>query len=421
MALDTFFNPRSMAVIGVSSNPQKIGRVVFDTLLNTGKRVYPVNPNAQLVSGVKCYPSLTDVIREKGRVDVIVVAVPADVTVQVMEEAGRQGITHAVIVSAGFKEVGNLVADKKLVDICAKYKIQVIGPNCLGILDSYSGFDAVFLPPDRLKRPKKGGISFITQSGATGSVVLDKIGAIGVSKFISYGNALNLNETDYLEYLGRDRTTKIICIYLETVKDGRRFMNVVSKIKKPIVVLKGGKTREGGSATLSHTGSLAGDAEIYSGVFKQLGMIEVGGIEQMIDVLSVLSSKIKGKTIGVVTNGGGYGILSVDDLIAAGLDFKGPFIDLFGDATSEGYRKAIKAMKTDIILCNILFQTPLIDESIIDVLVQASKKKNIVTVCTGSEYTQHMKQILSSHGVCVIDTPEEAVDAMRLVLKNERY
>ncbi len=415
MTLDVFFNPKTIAVIGVSSNPQKIGRVVFDTLLAARKKVYPINPNAQLISGVKCYPSIAEV----GKVDLVIVAVPVPETLKVMEEVGKAGIKHAVIITAGFKEVGNIEADKQLSAICAKYNINVIGPNCLGILDTYSGVDAVFLPPARLKRPKQGGISFLTQSGATGSVILDRIGALGVSKFISYGNALNLNECDYLEYLGTDRTTKIICIYIEGVKDGKRFLKVCSKIKKPIVVLKGGKTKEGSKATLSHTGSLAGDAVIYSGVFKQLGMIEVNGIEQIIDVLEIVNAGIKGKTIGIITNGGGYGILSVDDLVAAGLDFRGPVVDLLGDATSEGYRKAIANMKTDIILCNVLFQTPLIDETITDVLVQASKKKNIVVVSTGSAYTSAMKQKLTEQGVCVIDTPEEAVDALKSVLKNE--
>jgi acyl-CoA synthetase (NDP forming) len=416
MNLDTFFNPKTVAVIGVSSNPQKIGRVVFDTLLSAGKKVYPVNPNAQIVSGVKCYASIHDVVKEIGKIDVVVIAVPVEQTLQVMEESGKSGIKNAVIITAGFKEVGNVDADNKLTEICKRHKINVIGPNCLGILNTYSGFDAIFLPPNRLKRPKNGGISFLTQSGATGSVILDRIGQLGVSKFISYGNALNLNECDYLEYLGKDKTTKIICIYLEAVKDGKRFLKVVSKIKKPIVVLKGGKTKEGSKATLSHTGSLAGDAEIYSGVFKQLGIIEVYGIEQMIDVLAVLNAGIRGKSIGIVTNGGGYGILSVDDLVGAGLDFRGPVMDLFGDATTEGYRKAIANMKTDIVMCNALFQTPLIDEKIIDVLSLASKKKKIVVVSTGSEYSLEMKRRLIERGVCVIDTPEEAVDALRLVL-----
>jgi acyl-CoA synthetase (NDP forming) len=411
--MDQFFNPKTIAVIGVSSNPQKIGRVVFDILLQAGKKVYPVNPNAKIISGMRCYSSIAEI----GKVDLVVIAVPVAETLHVMEEVGRAGIKHAVVITAGFKEVGNFDADKKLMDICAKYKIDVIGPNCLGILNTYSGVDCVFLPPSRLTRPKKGGISFLTQSGATGSVILDRINTLGVSKFISYGNALNLNECDYLEYLGKDKTTKIICVYIEAVKDGKRFLKVCSKIKKPIVILKGGKTQEGSKAALSHTGSLAGDAAIYSGIFKQLDFIEVNGIEQMIDVLEILNTGIRGKTVGVVTNGGGYGILSVDDLVAAGLDFRGPVVDLFGDATTEGYRKAINLMKTDIVLCNVLFQTPLIDESIIDVLVKASKRKNIIVVSTGSAYTQAMKHKLQEKGVCVIDTPEEAVSALQLVLR----
>ncbi len=415
MNLDKFFNPKTIAVIGVSSNERKIGRVVYDTLLQARKQVYAVNPNAELISGTKCYPNLSEV----GKVDLIVVAVPVKETLKVMEEAGKLGIKNAVLITAGFKEVGNNKDDKELENICSKYQINIIGPNCLGILDSYSGVDCVFLPPNKLKRPEKGGISFITQSGATGSAILDVLGDIGVSKFISYGNALNLNECDYLEYLGKDKSTKIICMYIEGVKDGKRFLKVCKNIRKPIVVLKGGKTNEGKKATLSHTGSLAGDEVIYSGIFKQLGLYEVNGIREMIGVLKLLKSKMTGDTIGVITNGGGYGILSVDHLVNAGLHFNSKLVDLFGDASTEGYKKAINAMREDIILCNVLFQTPLVDEGMIDVLAKASKYKNIVVVSTGSEYTDKIKHILAGKNVCVFDTPEEAVDALRIVIKHE--
>lgn len=413
MNLDAFFNPRTIAVVGVSSNPSKVGRVIFDNLLHAKKNVYPINPNLEYVNGAKCYRSLT----ELGKVDVIFICVPVDPTLQVMEEAGKLGIRNAVIITSGFKEVGNYEADKKLEHMAKKYKINVIGPNCLGIMNMQADMDAIFLPESRLSRPKKGGISFITQSGATGSVILDVIGSMGISKFISYGNALNLNECDYLEYLAKDKTTDIICVYVEGVKDGKRFLDVCRKIKKPIVIMKGGKTAQGSKAALSHTGSLAGDAAIYSGVFKQLGLLEVDGIREMINILQILKSKIKGRSVGVVTNGGGYGILSVDDLVTMGLDFKGPVVDLFGDASPEGYKRAINAMKTDIILCNVLFQTPLIDESIIDILAEAHKKKYILVVTTGSSYVQDMKQKLAEKGIPVFDTPEEAVDALRLVIQ----
>jgi len=415
--METFFNPKTIAVIGVSSKPNKIGRMVFDTLLAKKKKAYPINPNLELVSGIKCYPSLTELMKDVKKIDVIVVAVPVEPTVEVMEEAGKLGIKRAIIVSAGFKEVGNYEADKKLEDICKKHNIKVIGPNCLGILDTYTNFDCVFNPPDRLERPKKGGITFLTQSGATGAVILDRISSLGVSKFISYGNAMNLNESDFLEYLDKDRTTKIICIYIEGVKDGKRFLKVCSKIKKPIVVLKGGKTTEGSKAAISHTGSLAGDAVIYSGIFKQLNIIEVDGVEQMISVLNLLNSDIKGKTVGVITNGGGYGIISVDHLLKSNIEFKGPVVDLLGGSTSEGYRDAINNMKTDIILCNLLFQTPLLDDAIIKVLIDLSKKRNIIVISTGSKYTEDRVNILKEKGVCVINTPEKAVDALRLILK----
>jgi len=180
--------------------------------------------------------------------------------------------------------------------------------------------------------------------------------------------------------------------------------------------LKGGKTPAGKLATVSHTGSLAGDDVVYSGILKQLNIIEVNGIREMIGALKLLRANIKGNSIGVITNGGGYGILSVDNIVSSGLKFSSKLVDLFGDASTEGYRKAIDAMKEDIILCNVLFQTPLVDEKIIEVIAKASKKKNLVVVSTGSEYSEHLKYLLALHGVCVFDTPEEAVDALRLVI-----
>src|SRR3989344_1429093 len=255
---------------------------------------------------------------------------PTAIALNALEECGKKKIKQVVMITAGFGEIGNHKAEEQLKKICAKYKIRLIGPNCLGLLNNHAGVDTLFLPASRLVRPKDGKISFITQSGATGSTVLDLMAKenYGFAKFVSYGNATDVNEADLIEYLGNDPLTQVICLYVGSIKDGRRFLQVAQKVakKKPIIALKGGTTNAGAKAALSHTASLAGSFEVFKGAMKQAGVVLAETLEDLFNYAKILEKSFapKGKNVQIITNGGGFGILAADYLSKMGLGLEEP-------------------------------------------------------------------------------------------------
>ncbi|MBW3017640.1 CoA-binding protein [Candidatus Woesearchaeota archaeon] len=449
MNMDLFFKADKIAIIGASREDGKVGNVIFKNFLEGfDKEVYPVNPNADEVLGYKCYKSVRDI---PGKLELAIICIPAKFVPGAVVDCGKKGIRNVIIISAGFKEVGNDKLEKELLNALTKYKIDCIGPNCLGVYASRGHIDTLFLPKDRLKRPKEGCISFVSQSGASGSAVLDLAAAerFGFAKFVSYGNAINVDESDLIEYLGNDPDTKVICLYVEGVKDGKKFLETCKKVasKKPIIAIKGGITEAGKKAALSHTGSLAASAEVYFGAFKQAGIITAHTLEEVFDFMKIFE-KIdlmpKGGNIQVITNGGGFGILCSDAIAGLGLDMaemsaavkrslkkklppiavaENP-IDLLGDATTERYRLAfdacMKDKNVDIILAVVLSQTPLIEEEIItDVLKEFNekKKKPIVTITTGSEFSERLKQDIEDSGLPCFRFPFNAVRAIKVLLE----
>lgn len=448
MSLDKFFNANSVAIIGVSRDPNKVGHVIFRNFVDGGYsgKVFVVNPNAENILNHHAYASVLDI---QENVDLAIIAVPAEVVPKVLEECGKRRVQHIIIDSAGFKEVGNYKLENKLETVIKKYKLRAIGPNALGVFDAYSKIDSLFLPRFRMSRPKEGVISFVCQSGAVGSSVVDLATAegYGFAKFISYGNAVDVDESDLIEYLGNDDKTKVICLYIEAVKDGRRFLEVCKKVskKKPIIAIKGGVTEAGAKATLSHTGSLAGSAEVYFGAFKQAGIIRAENLEDMFDFAKILEKCIrpKGGRVQIITNGGGYGILATDAMAKNGVELAElsketkkelrkqlpPIInienplDLVGDATSGRYKLCIDAcMKdknVDVMVIIVLVQTPLIATDIVDVLIEANdlKKKPIVVVSAGGEYTEVMRKNLEQNGIPTYTYPEDAVRSVQQLVK----
>ena len=434
--MKNFFNPKSIAVIGVSSDKKKIGRIIFDQLVKEFK-TYPINPKKKKIAGKNTYASVSQI---KEKVDLAFIAVPAKFVIQAVEDCGKKGIRNVVIVSSGFKEVGNNALEVTLLNTLTRYKIKCVGPNCLGIFDAHSKLDSLFLPVSKLPRPKKGSISFITQSGAIGSAVLDLLAYedFGFSKFISYGNATNVSETDYLEFLGKDKNTKIICMYIEAIKDGKKFLKVAKKIKKPIIVIKGGKSERGNKATMSHTGSLAGAWQVYQGAFKQAGVILADNVEQMFHIAKLFEKlpKPKGNKVQVITNGGGYGIVVTDTLVTSKIPMAkmgkqsihyltahvpkiaivGNPLDLTGGATNKQYnlslRTAFTDHKVDIILLVLLHQTPSIDEKMVSI-VNKYKKKPLLVVSTGGKQTEALSRKIESNGTPVFRFPEQAVYALK--------
>ena len=439
--LSAFFKAENIALIGASHEPNKIGNVLMKNLLKN-KTVFPVNPNADVIMNRHSFKSVLEI---EDKIDLAIIAVKAEFVPEVVEQCGKKKIKNVIIISSGFSEIGNEKLNEQLRLKLEKYNIKCIGPNCLGIYDSYSELDAIFLTPQRLKRPIQGKISFVSQSGALGGAMLDNMAEkrMGISKFISYGNALNLNECDYLEYLMNDENTGVVCLYVEQIKDGKRFLEVAKKLtkSKPLIVFKGGVTEAGNKAALSHTGSLAGDSKIYEGVFKQVGAIQVENLEDLFSVANLFEkfgNLKKGVKIQTITNGGGYGIICTDQIAKNNLKLAefssktreklkkelpaiiniGNPIDLMGDVTNERYKIVLNACledsNIDIILLVVLYQTPLINEDIVDVILEAyeKNKKPIVVVIPKSSESS-VTDSLSEKGVVLFEFPENAIRVLK--------
>lgn len=442
--LEYIFSAKSVAVIGASRNPGKIGYVTLENFVKGGYKgkLFAVNPSAESILNVKCYPTLSAI---KEKVELAVITIPGEFVPKTIEECGKKGVKACVIISAGFSEVGNHDLTRKLQAAMDKYPhMPCIGPNCLGVMDVKTGIDTLFLPRYRLMRPKKGKISFISQSGALGSAILDWAGSkdYGIAKFVSYGNAMNTDEADLLEYFAQDNETKVICVYLEGVRHGEKFFKVAKKVseKKPVIIIKGGMSEAGSKATASHTGSLAGSAKVFEAVVKQTGLIRADSMRQVFDYARVLSSEPtpKGNRTQIITNGGGYGVLTADALenssltlaemsaesrkpiIAASPSYaviKNP-MDLTGDADNNRFMVAVEnAMKdenVDSIILILLFQVPTLDSDIIEGLsgLLTKRKKPIVVVSAGGEYAKMHMKLLEKEGIQTFEEPIDAANAM---------
>ncbi len=441
--LDYFFQPKSVAVIGASRNPKKVGHVILRNFIE-GKfagKIYPINPNTDEMFGLRAYPSVKGV---PGRVDLAVICIPAPIVPRALDECGRKGVKAVIIISGGFKEIGNTELEEDCLRIIRKYGMRAIGPNCIGIFDPYSEVDTFFLPRYKLERPGEGSIAFISQSGALGSVVLDWMAMKNykISKFVSYGNATDVDEAELIEYLANDPKTSVICAYFEGVKQGRKFYDIARKVskKKPIIVLKGGITTEGSSAVSSHTGSLAGKHEIFHAAMEQSGIITAGNLEELFDFARLFATqpKPKGNRVQVITDGGGFGVLATDWIIGNGLKLakmdnkttsalkkkypphvviKNP-LDLTGDATVERYRLAMEAAaadsNVDMIAVITLFQIPTLTAEITDVVSAVAGKcsKPMVVIAAGGRFTEVLKKSIEDFGTPTFSYPEKAAKAL---------
>ena len=446
-SLDKFFNPKAVAVIGASKQRGKVGFSILEALKDGYKgEIYPVNPHEQEIMFLKVYKSLLEI---KGAVDLAVIAVPKEVVPKVLKECVKKKVEAVVIVASGYSEVGDKKAEEELLKIIKGSKTRIIGTNCLGVFDGYSQVDTLFLPESKLRRPKEGGISFVSQSGAFGSTLLDLIAdqKIGISKFISYGNQVDLKDVDFLKYLGEDEKTKVVVMYMEGVSDGRKFMGIASGVaaKKPVIIFKAGKTSKGSAAAASHTGALAGSYDVYKAAFRQSGIIEAGTIEDIFDFAKALEKQPlpKGNRIAVVTNGGGFGVITSDSIVEDKMELaefseenkellkkilpeygnvRNP-LDLVGDADQERYRGAlevlIKDKNVDGIIIISLFQTVSLQPGVIDVILETKKKTNkpIVVCATGGEFTRRCLADLEDKGIPTYITPERAVKAMGALVR----
>jgi acetyl coenzyme A synthetase (ADP forming)-like protein len=312
-SISSLLTVKSIAVVGASPEPNKVGYSIVRNLLTFPGALYPVNPKHEMIIGRKTYPTLGSIPEP---VDIAVVAVPARTVPQIVEEAGRKGIPLVIIISSGFRESGaeGKKLEEQVLAIANRYGIRIMGPNCLGLMLPLQGVNTTFDPVS----PRPGKIAFISQSGAIISTIVDWSlpEEIGFSAVISVGNQADLTFEDFIQYAGADPNTKAIILYIEQIHDGKRFMDMVRTITpvKPIVAIKSGSSKIGQKAASSHTGSLAGSNEVYLAAFRQMGVIPVQSIREAFQAAELLSSEgyPKGVRAVVISNAGGFAVLSSD-------------------------------------------------------------------------------------------------------------
>lgn len=373
--LEAIFSPASVAVVGASTVPGKVGHDLFANILRGGYTgtLFPVNPKARSVLSVKAYPSLMDI---PDPVDLAILVVPPHTALNVVDEAARKGVKGIVVVSAGFREVGpeGRAMEEAITARCREAGIRLVGPNCLGVINPHPSVRMNASFSNRM--PAFGHISFISQSGALCTSVLDFAAErdFGFSKFISIGNKADVDELDLLRYLHQDEDTQVIMIYLEELRRGPEFIQEVKGITSgdrptPVLVIKSGRTVAGARAAASHTGSLAGSEAVYDAIFKQAGMIRVDSIEELFNFAGAFAGKKTppGNKVAIVTNAGGPGIVATDMTVSSGLELArfhdetvealqshlpatanihNP-VDVIGDATQERYEKALESVIKD--------------------------------------------------------------------------
>ncbi len=370
--LEEFFSPKSVAEIGASTSPEKLGYAVLENLVEGGYvkvgKIYPINPKADQILGQKAYPSVLDV---PGEIDLAVVVIPYKFVPAILEECGKKQIPAVVVISAGFREAGmeGLERELELVEIAKKYKIRLIGPNCLGIIDTFTPVNASF----SAGTPPKGPMAFMSQSGALGTAILDwaQAGRLGLAKFVSLGNKADVSEIDLLEAWADDPDTNVILMYSEGLPNGQQFIKVAREVtkKKPVVAIKSGVTKSGSRAVSSHTGSLAGSEQAYQAAFQQAGVLRANDMAAMFDMALALGYQpiLKDDRIAIITNAGGPGILATDALERSGMNLArleietiqaleqylpdaasaaNP-VDVLGDARGDRYKFALETVAKD--------------------------------------------------------------------------
>ena len=424
--MDLFFNAKSVALIGASPEPGKIGNSVMESLAkhDYNGKVYPVNAKGYPeIMGVKAYKNLLDI---KDPIDVVIVTVDLKFVPDLLAECGKKNIHNMVIISGGGKELGGERAaiEKRIQDLSRELNVRIIGPNCIGIFNGENRLDCAFQGHLRMIRPRQGNVAFLSQSGTVGIAFMETADAFGLSKMISYGNRSDVDEADMIHYLAQDPDTNVIGLYVEGLGDGRKFMNsaknVIKEYQKPIVVFKNGRSTKGAKQAASHTGSLGGSFAVISGAFEQTGIISVDSYEELTSALKALTWQPvpKGNKIAMVTNGAGPIIAAIDNFERLNLElaqlsdqtmksFKehypatyviGNPCDVTGSASADDYRFAIQAFlddpNVDIVMPWFVFQDDPLEEKIVDILgdLQKQKKKPILVGAMGGPFTEKISK-----------------------------
>jgi len=442
--LEAFFEPKSVAVIGASSNPNKLGHAVVKNLIDGGYsdqgKVFPINLDDDEILGHKAYPSVMEVPEP---VDLAIIVIPYPYVPDALRECGKKEIPAAIVISAGFREAGmeGLERERELIDISKEYGIRLVGPNCLGIIDTFTPINATFAAGT----PPSGPMAFMSQSGALGTAVLDiaLAGRLGLSKFVSLGNKADVSENDLLQAWKNDENTRVIMIYSEGMPEGQEFINVARNVtrEKPVVAIKSGVTQSGSRAVSSHTGSLAGSEQAYQAAFRQAGVLRAESMQALFDMAFAIGyqPELQGDRIAIVTNAGGPGILATDALERANLvmaelenetikaleeqlpdaaSAANP-VDVLGDARSDRYRFALQAVSQDPNVDGLLVVlTPQAMTEIeataeaVGILAQETDKP-VIACFMGEAEVESGIDILTKHDVPNYPFPERAAMALR--------
>ncbi len=450
-------DPHTVSLIGASDKEGSVGKTIMENLLSSRspqshqsskeRKIFPVNPNREKVFDLDCYSSMGEVPE---KVDLAVIATPAKTVPGIVEECGEAGVEGAIIISSGFREVGQegKELEEQIKVTRKRYGIRIIGPNCLGVIRPSVGLNASFLKAD----PRQGKIAFVSQSGAMGSAMLDWAidRHIGFSMFASLGSMIDIDFGDLIDLLGDDYHTRSIIIYMEGVGNAKKFMSASRGFarNKPIVVLKAGRYSESSQAAVSHTGSMAGDDDVYRAAFRRTGVVRVNEIADLFNAAEVLDSKHipKGPNLAIITNAGGPGILATDTLIELGGQLaklsdktlskidsilpphwsKRNPVDVLGDAGVDRYVKAVNACLEDRNVNGIMaIYTPQgaaspeeLAKALADIAIKT--RRPVITVLMGGEDVQKASKIISQHNLPVFEKPEEAVKAYQYMYKYSR-
>jgi len=461
--IKSFFEPRSIAVAGVSTDPDKLGSIIFTNLIENYRKgllkaqVYALNPAHNKIGDQPCYPSVGALPEVP---ELMIVAVPESQTIPLISEASNSGVQAAVIITGGYAEAGRGDVEKKIGKIAARHGMRVLGPNTIGLVDTSSGVDSLFLRPTKnlpdgsqivsMLNPLPGGVAIITQSGHLGEIVSEELAAngVGIRALVGTGNQLDVSIEDVTQYFADDPNTRVIVAYLEGLRDGRQFMRVAALAtrKKPIVVLKVGKTEVGARAALTHTASLVGDYEVYRAAFSHAGVVEAHGLQELVDSAISLSMlpRVKGKRLAIVTNAGGVGAIAADEAEESGLKVEplgdeavralrsefagagfisnaslGNPIDLTASVTTDEFVKVTDQIlalpEIDLVVLLPTHHAPGITADIagrLSVAVKKARKPVAVGVIGSSPLAGRIHGEFLSNGIPSFPTPERAVRAL---------
>jgi acetyltransferase len=452
-SLDPLFRPESIAVIGASRNPGTIGYQIVDNLIRHGFQgvVYPVNPKATAIHSVRSYPRVGDI---PGTVDLAVVVVPKEGVLEVVEECGEKGVEAVVVISAGFKEVGGegLAREEALLEVVQRYEMRLVGPNCMGLMNTSADvrMNATFAPT----MPPAGATSFLSQSGAMGVTILDYASeyGVGIHQFVSVGNKPDVSGNDLIEYWEDDPGTRVILMYLESFGNPRRFTPIARRVsrKKPIAVVKSGRTRAGARAASSHTGALAGTDLAIDALLAQCGVLRAQSVEELFDMAMAFESlpEPAGNRVAIVTNAGGPGIIIADACESLGLEVvelasntqaglrevfpaeasvRNP-VDMIASATGKSYEVALRMVLNDpnVDAAIAAFVPPLgvrqidIATSIVSA-TSARRDKPVLAVLMGREGLPEGRAQLKEAGIPAYIFPESAARALAAMHRHRKW